>query len=73
MASLAGYNGLGMPVVTAVPGSANGELPGTDASRNMVVIDGTPIRVVVIAIAAAAGLTALRWAGFKFNVAASTG
>lgn len=35
------------------------------------VIDGTPVRVVVLALSAAAGLTALRMAGFKFNVAVS--
>ena len=36
------------------------------------VIDGTPVRVVVLALSAAAGLTALRMAGFKFNVGVST-
>lgn len=35
------------------------------------VIDGTPIRICTIAIAAAAGLVALKWAGFRFNVGVS--
>lgn len=33
-----------------------------------IVIDGTPVRVVMLALAAAAGLAALKWAGFRFNV-----
>lgn len=37
-----------------------------------VTIDGTPIRVVLLAFAAAAGLTALKVAGFRFNVGVST-
>jgi hypothetical protein len=41
------------------------------SAPNAVVIDGTPIRVVVLAVAAAAGLTALKWAGFRFNVGVS--
>ncbi len=36
-----------------------------------VVVDGTPIRVVMIAVAAAAAVTALRWSGVRFNVGAS--
>lgn len=36
------------------------------------VIDGTPMKVVTIAFAAAAGLVALRWAGFKFHVSGGT-
>lgn len=39
--------------------------PGAPGS---VVIDGTPVRVVVYALAAAASLMALKMAGFKFNV-----
>lgn len=35
------------------------------------VIDGTPVRVAMIAVAAAFGLAALRWAGFRFNVGVS--
>lgn len=37
-----------------------------------VVVDGTPIRVVIYALAAAASLVALRMAGFKFNVGVSS-
>ncbi len=36
-----------------------------------VIVDGTPVRVVVYSLAAAAGLLALRMAGFKFNVGVS--
>lgn len=43
-----------------------------DGSQNRLVIDGTPIRVVVLAGAAALALVSLRWAGFKFNVGVST-
>jgi hypothetical protein len=35
------------------------------------IIDGTPVRVVTMALAAAIGLAALKWAGFKFNVGVS--
>jgi hypothetical protein len=46
---------------------------GLDGSTvNRVVIDGTPVRVVVLGLAAAATLTALRWSGVKFNVGVST-
>lgn len=51
------------------PGAPVGPSPLDPAMR---IVDGTPIRVVVLALSAAAGLTALRWAGFKFNVAVSS-
>lgn len=41
--------------------------PVTTGSR--IVIDGTPMRVVILAMAGAAGVVILRWSGFKFNVA----
>lgn len=47
----------------------------TNAPRTMqtnaMVVDGTPMRVVIYAFAAAAGIVALRMAGFKFNVGVS--
>lgn len=43
-----------------------------NASPTMTVIDGTPIRVVVLAIAAAVGLTAFKMAGIRFNIGIST-
>jgi hypothetical protein len=57
----------------AGPGAArSGVVPGANpASVNA--IDGTPVRVVVLAFAAAAGLWALRLAGFRFNVGVSAG
>lgn len=71
MASLHGYGsttyvapndgtiGIGGPVVA-------------NASPTLAAIDGTPIRVVVLALAAAAGLTALKMAGIRFNIGVST-
>jgi ABC-type Fe3+-citrate transport system substrate-binding protein len=35
-------------------------------------VDGTPMRVVALALSAAASLAALRWAGFRFNVGVSS-
>lgn len=69
MASLAGYGTATVQV--PLPGQSPGAIPGTDGQNNVVVIDGTPVRVVVLALSAAVGLTALRWAGFKFNVGVS--
>lgn len=43
-----------------------------NASPSITAIDGTPIRVVVLALAAAAGLTALKMAGIRFNIGVST-
>ena len=45
------------------------QMNGSTVDR--VVIDGTPVRVVVLALAAAATITALRWSGVKFNVGVS--
>lgn len=47
----------------AAPGSAD-LIPG--------VIDGTPIRLAFMALAAAGGLYAFKLAGFRFTVTAST-
>lgn len=70
MASLTGYGTFqGVPV--APPGAAEAAIPGSGGAHNVVIIDGTPVRVVVLALSAAVGLTALRWAGFKFNVGVS--
>lgn len=71
MASLPGYGAAGVPTMVSMPNVNADAIPGSDGSRQMVVIDGTPVRVVTLAIAAALGLTALRWAGFKFNVGVS--
>lgn len=70
MASLTGYGTFnGVPM--APPGTMESSIPGSGTSNNVVIIDGTPVRVVVLALSAAVGLTALRWAGFKFNVGVS--
>lgn len=52
------------------PVGAVGAAPAMDAGR-VNVIDGTPVRVVTLAFAAAAGLFALKVAGFRFNVGVS--
>lgn len=44
---------------------------GANGAGPSVVIDGTPLRVAMICVAAAGGLAALRWAGFRFNVGVS--
>jgi hypothetical protein len=43
-----------------------------NSNPGLAIIDGTPIRVCVLALAAAAGLTALKLAGFRFNVGVSS-
>jgi hypothetical protein len=73
MASLRGY---GPQVAAAPPDGAFIGVSGPAAEQNAIqagtsVIDGTPVRVVVLAFSAAAGLTALKWAGFRFNVGVS--
>lgn len=45
--------------------------PAGVANGSQVVIDGTPVRVAFLALAAAVGLAALKWAGFRFNVGVS--
>lgn len=42
--------------------------PANVVTGSRVVIDGTPVRVAMLAIGAAVGIAALRWAGFRFNV-----
>lgn len=63
------------PYVTgAYPNMAPPATNATGATMDngsVVVVDGTPIRVVILALSAAAGLTILKWAGFKFNVGVS--
>lgn len=48
-------------------GSVNPQ-PVAELSGAVHIIDGTPVRVVILAVAAAAGLAALRLGGFRFNV-----
>lgn len=43
-----------------------------DEPANRIVIDGTPVRVVFLAGAAALAVMALRWSGFRFNVGVSS-
>lgn len=69
---MAFLNGLQAGPVYAVPPGTGGPVNSAPTMQNQaVVIDGTPVRVVTYALAAAAGLWALRLAGFKFNVGVS--
>lgn len=43
-----------------------------DGSSGRMVINGTPVRIVVLALSAAVGLTVLKLAGFRFNVGVSS-
>lgn len=56
------------PQGTYAGGAVNAASPTTNMPA---VIDGTPIRIVVLAMSAAAGLVALHWAGFRFQVGVS--
>jgi hypothetical protein len=74
MTVLNGHTYPAMGGVGGPRGQANGApQPVADFSAGgNLVIDGTPLRVVVLAFAAAAGLTALRFGGFRFNVGVSS-
>jgi alpha/beta superfamily hydrolase len=63
------YIAAGAPTPAAVAAPPN---PQNGGAMSTNIIDGTPVRVVVICLAAAAGLTALRLGGFRFNVGVST-
>lgn len=59
-----------LPTTVSAPGGIpiGGPTTAPMAGTNSIVVDGTPVRVVVYALSAAAGLFALRMAGIKFNV-----
>jgi hypothetical protein len=71
MAVLNGINGA--PVVSIAPAQAQQATAPNMAPSAPVptVIDGTPVRVAVLCLSAAAGLVALHAAGFRFNVGVS--
>lgn len=72
MASLIGLSRMvAVPAAPLATGgtAANGAAQPTTTLPS--VIDGTPIRVVILSMSAAAGLWALHVAGFRFNVAVS--
>lgn len=76
MAVLDGYSQgptfIAGPQGTTVNGRSAGTVSSGSPNASMAaVIDGTPIRVVVLALSAAAGLTALHWAGFRFSIGVS--
>lgn len=73
MAFLSGHS---MPTMGFSPGAASPQAaanPGAvfDGANGRPVIDGTPVRIVVLALAAATGLTVLKLSGFRFNVGVS--
>lgn len=69
MAHIAGYG------ATTYVAQDNGAIgvggPTLNGSPTLAIVDGTPIRVCVMALAAAAGLVALKLAGLRFNVGVS--
>jgi hypothetical protein len=69
MASIRGYGSA--TYVETDDGSIGVGGPALDGSPALAVIDGTPIRICVMALAAATGLVALKLAGFRFNVGVS--
>lgn len=79
---MAFLNGHSMPVYGMTPygapgGGASSPSAAAQPARMMDVargfggVNGTPVRIVTIAFAAAAGLWAIKLAGFKFNVGVS--
>lgn len=64
--------GSGAVAMSGAAGNRGGVTPGASPA-DLTVIDGTPIRVVVLALSAAAGLWALKIAGLRFNVGVSGG
>lgn len=77
MAHLAGHSMGAQYVRVNTPGAATIGVGGptngatTDGLTGTSIVDGTPIRVVVLALAAAGGLFALKTAGLRFNVGVS--
>ena len=73
MAVIPGVNGIVVPTVPLASGGSGTAAPGVAVPSTTIpsVIDGTPVRVVTLALASAAGLWALKLAGFRFNVGVS--
>lgn len=71
---MASFNPL-MGGAAAPVAAGSGVSSSPDLDRNYgagtIVVDGTPVRVVMLALSAAAAITALKWAGFRFNVGVS--
>jgi hypothetical protein len=78
MAHLVGHSSGVQYIQTLNPATADGSVsvggPTTTATSSGTgtnIIDGTPVRVGVLAFAAAAGLWAFKMAGLRFNVGVS--
>lgn len=72
MAHLMGHPSQSAPVMAPVQVIGGPTATAPTMQTQGIVIDGTPVRVVLYAVCAAAGLVALRWGGFKFNVGVSS-
>lgn len=59
-----------MPATAPMSGYQQTQVPLTPNGSNSVVIDGTPLRVVMIVAVAAAGAFFLNHSGIKFHVVA---
>lgn len=64
---------LGNPLITGAFGSPVGQESGGPSAQfsSAVVVDGTPLRVAMLGVAAGVVVFSLRKAGFKFNVGVS--
>lgn len=76
MGYLAGHSSATQTIRVTTPGAPQVAVGGptsgaTTDGMGTSVIDGTPVRVVVLALAAAGGLWALKSAGLRFNVGVS--
>lgn len=69
MTVLSGMNS-GVQFIPGPAGNGGSQMQPSTAGV-AAVIDGTPVRVVVLALSAAAGLAALHAAGFRFNIGVS--
>jgi hypothetical protein len=73
MSMLYGVTPQYVPTAGSTPTRAPNEPPRVlGGGTNSVTIDGTPVRVVVLALAAAGALAALRFGGIRFNVGVSS-
>lgn len=77
MAFLNGHNqsvqmvGVAAPAAVPVAGDTTRHAGATTTGTGAQIIDGTPVRVGVIALMAAGGLLAFKMAGLRFNVGVS--
>lgn len=71
-----GADGAYTAVVGVRPNTGTSGVAPVDVNRGptgLAVVDGTPVRVVALSMAAALGLVMLKIGGFRFNVGVSGG